>query len=198
MTGSTPARAGPATPSGDPATTVSPTRASSRASPVTRLVHRPGWAMMTMVQALKDRGLYPDTFPPANVARKEAKGSEKRAVARDVLRKMDPQSVLIDVPEGEMDASIFAPELDYMILENCVWDIWGRSDDVDLRTKTVIVLGLLMGLGNLEELAEFVPIAKANGITRVEFEEFVYQAATYLGYPTGKRLRRTIGNALKA
>jgi len=157
-----------------------------------------GWAMMTMVQALKDRGLYPDTFPPANVARKEAKGSEKRAVARDVLRKMDPQSALIDVPEGEMDASIFAPELDYMILENCVWDIWGRSDDVDLRTKTVIVLGLLMGLGNLEELAEFVPIAKANGITRVEFEEFVYQAATYLGYPTGKRLRRTIGNALKA
>jgi 4-carboxymuconolactone decarboxylase len=84
-----------------------------------------------------------------------------------------------------------------MILENCIWDLWARTDDVDRRTKTVITLGLLMGLGNQEELAEFVPVAVRNGITVPEMEEFVYQAATYLGFPSGKALRTAIGAALK-
>lgn len=154
-----------------------------------------GWAMMTIMQALKDRGLYPEAFPDANVARKEVRGSEKRRIAREILGEMDPGSELLSVPE-EMPVGVFAPELDYMILENCVWDLWARTDDVDRRTRTVIVLGLLMGLGNQDELAQFVPVACRNGITVPELEEFVYQAATYLGFPSGKALRRTIGASL--
>ena len=53
-----------------------------------------GWAMMSMVKALQDQNLYPATFAPANTARKELKGSEKRAIARDVLREMEPNSPL--------------------------------------------------------------------------------------------------------
>ena len=155
-----------------------------------------GWAMMSMVKALQDQNLYPATFAPANTARKELKGSEKRAIARDVLREMEPNSPLLQIGE-EMASTAFAPELDYMILENCIWDLWARTDDVDRRTKTVITLGLLMGLGNQEELAEFVPVAVRNGITVPEMEEFVYQAATYLGFPSGKALRTAIGAALK-
>lgn len=155
-----------------------------------------GWAMMSIVKALNDQKLYPETLEPANTARKEVKGSEKRKIAREVLREIDPGSPLLAVPEGDMAAGVFAPELDYMILENCIWDIWARTDDVDRRTKTVIVLGLLMGLGNQEELAEFIPVASTNGIAVPELEEFVYQASTYLGFPSGKSLRRTIAGAL--
>lgn len=154
-----------------------------------------GWAMMSIMKALKDQNLYPETFEPANTARKELKGSQKRAIARDVLREMDPTSPLLDIGD-EMSASVFAPELDYMILENCIWDIWARTDDVDRRTKIVITLGLLMGLGNQDELAEFVPVAMRSGIAVPELEEFVYQAATYLGFPSGKALRRTIGEVV--
>ena len=154
-----------------------------------------GWAMMSIMKALKDQNLYPETFEPANTARKELKGSQKRAIARDVLREMDPTSPLLDIGD-EMSASVFAPELDYMILENCIWDIWARTDDVDRRTKIVITLGLLMGLGNQSELAEFVPVAMRSGIAVPELEEFVYQAATYLGFPSGKALRRTIGEVV--
>ncbi|MEN9717125.1 MAG: hypothetical protein RIQ99_3 [Pseudomonadota bacterium] len=154
-----------------------------------------GWAMMSIMKALKDQNLYPETFAPANVARKELRGSQKRAIARDVLREMDPASPLLQVGE-EMASDVFAPELDYMVLENCIWDIWARTDDVDRRTKIVITLGLLMGLGNQTELAEFVPVARRFGITVPEFEEFVYQASTYLGFPSGKALRRTIATAL--
>lgn len=154
-----------------------------------------GWAMMSIMKALKDQNLYPESFEPANVARKELRGSQKRAIARDVLREMDPASPLLQVGE-EMASDVFAPELDYMVLENCIWDIWARTDDVDRRTKIVITLGLLMGLGNQSELAEFVPVALRFGITAPEFEEFVYQASTYLGFPSGKALRRTIAAAL--
>ena len=156
-----------------------------------------GWAMLSMLTAMKDQGLNPESFPPANVERKELRGSDKRAIARKVLEKMDPGSPLLEVGEV-MATDTFAPELDYMILENCYWDIWARTDDVDLRTKTIIVLGLLMGLGNQRELAEFIPMARRNGLAVPELEEFVYQAATYLGFPSGKALRQTIGDALKA
>lgn len=155
-----------------------------------------GWAMMSIVKALQDQKLYPETFEPANVARKEVRGSEKRAIARELLREMDPTSPLLGVGEDALDGNAFAAELDFMILENSVWDIWARTDDVDRRTKTVIVLGLLMGLGNQNELAEFIPVARGNGITIPEFEEFIYQASTYLGFPSGKALRRTVGAAL--
>ena len=37
-----------------------------------------------------------------------------------------------------------------------------------------------------------------NGITVPELEEFVYQAATYLGFPSGKALRQTIGRSIEA
>jgi 4-carboxymuconolactone decarboxylase len=154
-----------------------------------------GWAMLTMLRVLKEHGLYPDSFPPANAARKEIKGSEKRAIARDVLRTMEPSSELLNIGE-EMTEDVFAAELDYMILENTYWDVWARSDDTDLRTKTVITLGLLMGLGNQAELTSFIPVAVHHGITVPELEEFVYQAATYVGYPSGKALRATIGKAL--
>jgi 4-carboxymuconolactone decarboxylase len=156
-----------------------------------------GWAMMTMMKSLQDQGLYPERFEPANVARKELKGSEKRAIARDLLREIDPESPLMDVPEDHLESETFAPELDFMILEGAVWDIWARTDDVDRRTKLVITLGLLMGLGNAAELTEFLPFAVRNGITRPELEEFVYQAATYLGFASGKALRRTIAAALE-
>lgn len=154
------------------------------------------WAMMSIMKALKDQNLYPETFAPANTARKDVTGSEKRAIARALLEDIDPVSPLLDVPEDAMDPARFAAELDYMELESSYWDVWSRTDDADRRTKTVIVLGLLMGLGNQEELASFIPIARANGIAVPELEEFVYQAATYLGFPSGKSLRRTIGAAL--
>lgn len=155
-----------------------------------------GWAMMSIMKALKDQNLYPESFGPANTARKEIRGSEKRAIARDVLREMAPDSPLLALREDHLDSATFAPELDFMVLENCTWDIWARTDDVDRRTKIVITLGLIMGLGNQSELAEFVPIALRSGITVAELEEFVYQAATYLGFPSGKALRRTIATAL--
>ena len=40
-------------------------------------------------------------------------------------------------------------------------------------------------------------VAIRNGLTVPELEELVYQASTYLGYLSGKSIRKTIGQGLK-
>ncbi|MET0371766.1 MAG: carboxymuconolactone decarboxylase family protein [Sphingobium sp.] len=155
------------------------------------------WAMMSIVKALTEQGLMKAEFPAPDKARREKTGSEKRAIGRATLRAMAPDSELIDVPET-MPVDGFAAELDYMMIENVWFDLWSRTDDLDRRSRLVVTLGLLMGLGIEEDLAEFVPIALRSGLTVPELEEFVYQAATYLGYPAGRRLRRIIGAAIPA
>ena len=111
-----------------------------------------GLAMQSIVAALtKHELLKPMPDADADVARKERTGGQKRAIAREVLRELEPDSPL----------------------------------------------GLLMGLGNHEALAAHVPVALRNGLTVPQLEEFVYQAATYLGYISGAAIRKTVANALK-
>jgi alkylhydroperoxidase/carboxymuconolactone decarboxylase family protein YurZ len=154
------------------------------------------WAMSAVMKALNERGYMPETFPAPNKERRELSGSEKRTIARDVLRRIQPDSPLLDVGE-EMDPKVFGAELDYMILENLYYDIWARTDGVDVRTRTIIALGLLMGVPSHDELRAFIPTALRNGITVPELEELMYQASVYLGFPTGLALRRTIAEALR-
>jgi 4-carboxymuconolactone decarboxylase len=110
---------------------------------------------------------------------------------------MEPDSPLLDISDEEMAKDVFAPELDYMILENMYFDLWARTDVLDRRTRSVVTLGMIMGLGNHDALREHIPVALRNGLTVPELEELVYQAATYLGYVSGKSLRATIAGALK-
>lgn len=154
------------------------------------------WAMQSIVAAVTKHELL-KPMADADVARKERTGSQKRAIAREVLREMEPDSPLLQVSDEAMSKDVFAPELDYMILENAYFDLWARTEVLDRRSRSIVTLGLLMGLGNHEALAAHVPVALRNGLTVPQLEEFVYQAATYLGYISGAAIRKTIGDALK-
>ena len=110
---------------------------------------------------------------------------------------MEPDSPLLNLSDTEMPAGVFAPELDYMILENVYFDLWKRTEILDHRTRSIVTLGLLMGLGDQKGLSEHIPVALRNGLTVPELEEFVYQAATYLGYVSGAAIRSTIAAALQ-
>ncbi|MET0183668.1 MAG: carboxymuconolactone decarboxylase family protein [Caulobacterales bacterium] len=154
------------------------------------------WAMMSIIEALTKHNLMKQ-MPPGDSVRRERSGSEKRAIGRAVLRDMEPDSPLIKLPDDEMPKNVFAPELDYMVLENVYFDLWDRTDVLDRRTRSVVTLGLLMGLANYDALSAHVPVARRNGITVPELEEFVYQAATYLGYVAGAAIRAAIAKALE-
>jgi alkylhydroperoxidase/carboxymuconolactone decarboxylase family protein YurZ len=155
------------------------------------------WAMQAALAALDAHHLITGPLPATDVARKERTGSEKRAIAREVLREMEPDSPLLDVNEDEMAKDVFAAELDYMTLENVYFDLWARTDVLDRRIRSVVTLGMIMGLGNHDALREHIPVAIDNGITVPELEELVYQAATYLGYVSGRSIRATIAGTLE-
>ncbi|MBA4025331.1 MAG: hypothetical protein C0482_23495 [Gordonia sp.] len=152
------------------------------------------WAMQSIVKALSSHDLL-TTLPEADVARKEKTGREKRAIARRVLRELEPASPLLELTD-DLPENVFAPELDYMIMENVYFDLWDRTEVLDRRTRSIVTLALIAALPDHEALRNHIPVALKNGLTVAELEEFVYQAATYLGYVAGSAIRTTVAAAL--
>ncbi|ROZ71321.1 carboxymuconolactone decarboxylase family protein [Ramlibacter sp. WS9] len=155
-----------------------------------------GWAQGTIKKALTDHGLL-TPGPPPDLERREKSGSEKRKIARDVLRRLDPTSELLKVPD-EIDQNKFGSELDLMILENLYFDSWARTDDaLDWRMRSIVTLGMLFAIPRLELARQHVPIALKNGVTVKELEELILHAATYLGFPIGLAIRSAVTEALQ-
>jgi 4-carboxymuconolactone decarboxylase len=153
-------------------------------------------AMRTISAALKSADMLSDHLPVADVARRERTGSEKREIARGVLHAIDPGSPLIELGD-ELPEDTFAPELAYMELENIFFDLWDRTNILDHRTRSIVTLGFAMAVPNHDALRAHVPVALRNGLSVPELEEFVYHAATYLGYMAGKSLRTTVREGLE-
>jgi len=154
-----------------------------------------GRVMNAIVDALLTHELIMAPSPPADPERREFAGSDKRAKALEMLSRMQPEPPLLHRHDGEMHDA-FAPELDLMILENVYYDLWTRTDVLDPKARSIVTLGMIMGLGNLDALSEHVPMALHHGITVPELEEFVYHAAAYVGFVSATSLRKAIAQAL--
>lgn len=154
------------------------------------------FASTSIAAALRDHKILEGPRPAPDTERREKTGSEKRAIGRQVLSEMEPDSPLLKAPEG-LPKDVFASELDLMVLENVYFDLWARTDIFDRRTRSVVVLGLLMALPNHAGLRAHIPAALRNGLTIPELEELVYQAATYLGHPNGLSIRETVRQGLE-
>lgn len=155
------------------------------------------WAMKSAIEALTAHGLLEGVeHPPADLERRERTGSEKRAIARQVLAELEPDSPLLELSDDEMPEGVFAPELEYMILENIYFDLWAR-DTLDRQARSVVTIGMLIGLANHQALRQHIPVALRNEVSVAQLEEIVYQAATYLGYPSGLAARAAIAAGIE-
>jgi len=61
-------------------------------------------------------------------------------------------------------------------------EVWAR-DGLDRRSRSMITLALLAGLGRHEELAMHVRAALRNGLTEAEIAEVLLHTAVYAGVP---------------
>ena len=61
-------------------------------------------------------------------------------------------------------------------------DVWSRPG-LDRRTRSMLTLALLAGLGHDTELALHVRAAVTNGVTRDEIGEVLLHTAVYAGVP---------------
>lgn len=68
------------------------------------------------------------------------------------------------------------------VTESCWGAIWTR-EGLDLRTRSLVNLGMLTALNRMHELAVHVRGAVNNGCTRDEIREVLLQTAFYCGGP---------------
>ncbi|WP_218780761.1 carboxymuconolactone decarboxylase family protein [Streptomyces caniscabiei] len=82
-------------------------------------------------------------------------------------------------------------------LAQCYGDVWSRPE-LNLRDRSLVTLGLLIGLGHGDELANHVQGGLGNGLSPVELAEVAVQAAPYAGLPAAGQALRVIQTTLAA
>jgi len=62
--------------------------------------------------------------------------------------------------------------------------VWGRTDQLDARTRSLSTMSILTALGRHDELAIHIRLGQEQfGVTRTEICEMMMHAAVYAGFP---------------
>ena len=83
-------------------------------------------------------------------------------------------------PDGGFRLASADPEFAELFI-NFSCDEVVNQDDLDDRTRMMVILAALLGCQGLHEFKEILPGALNLGVTPVEVKEIVYQAGAYLG-----------------
>lgn len=97
---------------------------------------------------------------------------------RDELFKGVDRSGVVAQPTDNMSEFVFG-------------DIWG-GPGLDFRSRSLVTLGLLIGLNRAHELALHFQVARNNGLTREELVQVCLQAAPYAGLPASVDAQRIL------
>jgi alkylhydroperoxidase/carboxymuconolactone decarboxylase family protein YurZ len=113
--------------------------------------------------------------------------AEKRKAAGVIMRQMlAPENVA--AMEGPVPPTGFGAEFARLAYENAYIQLWSRPG-LSLKERSLVTIGILIGLGNDQELASHLTAGLRNGLTPKELEEVVYQATAYAGFPAASRAR---------
>ena len=75
--------------------------------------------------------------------------------------------------------------------------IWAR-EGLELKQLSLVVLGILIALRQVEELKIHVGVALSNGLTVREIEEVLYQSIPYVGFPAVNSAKVAMIEALQS
>jgi 4-carboxymuconolactone decarboxylase len=118
--------------------------------------------------------------------------SEIRERAIEVSRQMSGPAGASDVSRFQ---SHFAREMSDILMAQCMEGLWAR-DGLDLRTRSLINVALLISQRDHVPLAFHAPAAVRNGATVAELEEVIYHTSGYCGFPAAVTAREVITDAL--
>ena len=74
---------------------------------------------------------------------------------------------------------------------------WSRPG-LDQKTRCILTLGILAGLGRFQELGIYTNAAVASGVTVDEIKEALVQITVYCGTPAGRQAFLAAHEALKS
>jgi len=75
--------------------------------------------------------------------------------------------------------------------------LWSRPG-LDLRARSLVTLGILIALGQLDELKTQVMAAVRNGCTIDEIDEALLHSTAYAGFPRASQATAAAAETLKA
>lgn len=101
------------------------------------------------------------------------------------------------VAEALGKATAFTAPLQDHITRNAWGDVWQR-DGLDLKTRSLITVAMLVALGKQHELKGHVRGALNNGVTPEELQELLLHATVYCGVPAVAEAFRTAAEVVDA
>jgi len=112
--------------------------------------------------------------------------AEKEAAGKRVFEALMAPMPDVTMPPGK--PFTFAKGLSTLSQENIFENIWSRCG-LSRHDRSLLTMGILIGLRNDTELKYHFAIARRNGLSRRELEEVVIHASGYAGMPSAVRAR---------
>ena len=85
---------------------------------------------------------------------------------------------------GRTQLGEFAPKFAELNDDILFGEVWGRTDKLSLRDRSVVTVTALVSSGIIDtSLKHHLQMAKDNGMTRTEIAEMLTQVAFYAGWP---------------
>ena len=91
----------------------------------------------------------------------------------------------------------FTRPLQDLVTRHAWGNTWQR-DGIDLKTRSIVTVSMLVALGRMHELKIHVRGALNNGVTQAELQEIFMHASVYCGFPAALDAFRTASEVVDA
>jgi 4-carboxymuconolactone decarboxylase len=91
----------------------------------------------------------------------------------------------------------FSQPLQELVTRHAWGNTWQRTG-IDLRTRSIVTVSMLVALGRMHELKVHVRGALNNGVTKEELQEIFLHASVYCGFPAAVDAFRTAAEVIDA
>lgn len=113
--------------------------------------------------------------------------TDRRQAGLDVVAKMLSPEVA-NALDGAANSPEFGAFIGELALRNVFSELWTRPG-LDLRSRSLVTLGILIALRASDELEVHLLTALRNGLSLSEIEEVIYHASGYAGFPAANSAR---------
>ena len=94
-------------------------------------------------------------------------------------------------------ATDFTRPLQDLVTRHAWGNTWQR-DGIDLKTRSIVTVSMLVALGKMHELKIHVRGALNNGVTKQELQEIFLHASVYCGFPAAVDAFRAASEVIDA
>jgi len=103
-----------------------------------------------------------------------------------------------DYVQAALDrATDFNAPLQELVTRHAWGNTWQRKG-IDLKTRSIVTVSMLVALGRMHELKIHVRGALNNGVTKQELQEIFLHASVYCGFPATVDAFRTASEVIDA